>query len=224
MRSPIESFESANPPPSQPHEETLSALETLRLGAAHAYYSVSRALKFDKVASLLQRAELSLDLPLALLGQTYSPATTQNEKAAREVLSHLVHHFHSTPWMTYRSDFAPLPAGESKTTFLKTDVGWGCTLRSIQMIAAQTMVKHLLGPDWRWPLEADQHAGHTENTTNLIETATTTAAMTAEAATGMSPPSELVEVLRLFWDVPEAGSPFSIHNLCYYGADCGYVF
>jgi cysteine protease ATG4 len=126
--------------------------------------------------------------------------------------------------MTYRSDFAPLPAGENKITSLKTDAGWGCTLRSIQMIAAQTMMRHLLGPDWRWPLEVQQHVEHSENTTNVIGLTTTAALLEAEAgatSASISPPSELVEVLRLFWDVPEAGSPFSIHNLCYYGAECG---
>ena len=216
---------------SNPHQETLSALETLRLGAAHAYYSVSRALRFDKVASLLQRAELSLDLPVALLGRVYNPAAhnnnDNNEAAAREVLSHLVHHFHSTPWMTYRSDFPPLPAGENNKTLLKSDAGWGCTLRSIQMIAAQTMVRHLLGSDWRWPLDKDfNHVPPVEMATNLIEksaretTATTTTAAAA-ANEDKEAPSGLVEVLKMFWDVPEKSSPFSIHNLCYYGADCG---
>jgi Peptidase family C54 len=200
-----------------PQPETLSALETLRLGAAHAYYSVSRALRFDKVASLLQRAELSLDLPVALLGHIYSPATQHNNNqiAAREVLSHLVHHFHSTPWMTYRSDFAPLPTGENK--FLKTDAGWGCTLRSVQMIAAQTMIRHSLGADWRWPLDKD-HVVHAEQATNLIGRPPSP----PSPAVGVTePPLELLEVLRLFWDVPEADSPFSIHNICYYGAECG---
>lgn len=212
---------------SHPYPETLSALETLRLGAAHAYYSVSRALRFDKVASLLQRAELSLDLPVALLGKTYSPASEDNEAAARQVLSHLVHHFHSTPWMTYRSDFTPLPAGENKT-LLKTDAGWGCTFRSIQMIAAQTMVRHLLGPDWRWPLDKDStNHGITESATNLIGTGTPPppppAGTTAAAAAGAirDPPPGLLKVLQLFWDVPEEHSPFSIHNLCYYGTECG---
>jgi cysteine protease ATG4 len=204
--------------------ETLSKLETLRLGAAHAYYSVSRALRFDKVASLLQRAELSLDSPVALVGTIYSPAATKNETAAREVLSHLVHHFHSTPWMTYRSDFAPLPAGEGKITLLKTDAGWGCTLRSIQMLAAQTMCRHFLGRDWRWPLENDSHSNlHSETATNLIGLPPQPPLQTGTGAgaTSREPPSGLVEVLRLFWDVHEANSPFSIHNICYYGAECG---
>ncbi len=209
-------------PESEDHEqeqerETLSALETLRLSATHAYYSVSRALFFDKVTSLLTRADLSVNLPVALLGRIYSPATTQNEAAAREVLSYLVHHFHSTPWMTYRSDFYPLPAGENK--ILRSDAGWGCSLRSIQMIAAQTMIRHVLGPDWRWPLEKDkdQHALHN------VEMAPSSFSQAA-VPEKEQPPSELVDILRLFWDVPDANSPFSIHNICYHGAECAGVF
>lgn len=179
-------------------QEPLSTLETLRLGAAHAYYSVSRALRLDKVSALLQRAELAEDTPIALLGRSYSPGESPSDEATREVLSHLVHHFHSTLWMTYRSEFTALPAGE---TCLRTDAGWGCTLRSVQMIAAQAMLRHILGPEWRLPLVEAENAG--------------------SAAIGMDPPEGLAPLLRLFWDVPVPSSPFSIHNLCLHGATCG---
>ena len=180
-------------------QEPLSTLETLRLGAAHAYYSVSRALRLDKVSALLQRAELAEDIPVALLGSMYAPAESASDEAMHEVLSRLIHHFHSTLWMTYRSDFTALPAGE---TVLRTDAGWGCTLRSVQMIAAQAMLRHILGSEWRLPL-----VDNAENS----------------AVIGMDPPEGLAPLLRLFWDVPVPSSPFSIHNLCHHGAACGYV-
>lgn len=58
--------------------DTLSTLETLRLGAAQAYYSVSRALRLNKVTALLQRAELSVDSPVFLLGRCYDPTTVSS--------------------------------------------------------------------------------------------------------------------------------------------------
>jgi hypothetical protein len=198
--------------------DSLSPLETLRLGAAHAYYSISRALRLDKVAALLQRAELSLDVPIVLLGRTYTPLAhprddeghgdgedlgTDHALFRREGLAGFVLHFHSTFWLTYRTDFAPL-SGLSGFA-LRTDAGWGCTLRSIQMIVAQALQRHFLGQDWRWP---------------AFEAAEPPDADTLETLDA-SPHSKVTSLLRLFWDVPDAESPFSIHNLCRYGATCG---
>ena len=105
----------------------------------------------------------------------------------------MVRRFHSIVWMTYRSGFAPVAQ-------LTSDAGWGCTLRSAQMLLAQALLRHRLAPDWRWPVQAaDADAG---------------AAAAAAAA-----PEGLLELLRLFWDVPS--SPFSLHALCKHGAASG---
>ncbi|KAL4792328.1 cysteine protease atg4 [Aspergillus venezuelensis] len=112
--------------------------------------------------------------------------------------------FESRIWMTYRSNFTPIPRstdreGNSPLTLsvrlrsqlldaqgFTTDTGWGCMIRSGQSLLANAMAVLLLGRDWR----------------------------RSDAYQDEEP------LLSLFADTPDA--PFSIHNFVKHGAEfCG---
>ncbi|KAI8144536.1 hypothetical protein BJV82DRAFT_513029 [Fennellomyces sp. T-0311] len=47
-------------------------------------------------------------------------------------------------WMTYRHNYPPI-----RPSTYKTDIGWGCMLRSGQSLLANALLIHCLGRDWR---------------------------------------------------------------------------
>lgn len=110
--------------------------------------------------------------------------------------------FESRLWMTYRSNFDPIPrhqnhdAGSNMTLGVRlrsqlmdsqgftSDTGWGCMIRSGQSLLANGLSILLLGRDWR-------RGVNTEDESRL---------------------------LSLFADTPHA--PFSIHRFVKHGAEC----
>ncbi|CAG5126038.1 unnamed protein product [Candidula unifasciata] len=81
------------------------------------------------------------DSPLYILGKCYfrkkdDQTTTTEDQFLMDFVSRI--------WLTYRSNFYPIPG-----TKLSTDCGWGCMLRTGQMLIAQCLVTHFLGRDWR---------------------------------------------------------------------------
>nr|XP_018668478.1 cysteine protease ATG4D isoform X2 [Ciona intestinalis] len=102
------------------------------------------------------------DSPLWLLGKCYhlkkpslSSDTSENagsQQSTSESYNMLPKHlklflvdFHSKLWFTYRKGFPTL-----NDTNLTSDTGWGCMLRTAQMMIAQSFIVHLLGRNWRW--------------------------------------------------------------------------
>lgn len=58
-----------------------------------------------------------------------------------QALARLLHHFQSIAWMTYRTAFTPIAVGEVQ---LRSDAGWGCTLRRCEDRAADVHPRWLL--------------------------------------------------------------------------------
>ncbi|XP_073499910.1 cysteine protease ATG4C [Phyllobates terribilis] len=65
--------------------------------------------------------------------------------------------FISRIWLTYREEFPQL---EGSTW--STDCGWGCTLRTGQMLLAQGLLVHFIGRDWLWPKALDLYRPEAE--------------------------------------------------------------
>ncbi|XP_050238724.1 cysteine protease ATG4-like [Mercurialis annua] len=84
-----------------------------------------------------------------LLGVCYKMSEDEGGDAATSNgLASFTHDFSSRILMTYRKGFEAI--GDSKLT---SDVGWGCMLRSSQMIVAQALLYHKLGRSWRKPFD-----------------------------------------------------------------------
>ncbi|OAL31023.1 hypothetical protein AYO20_08444 [Fonsecaea nubica] len=132
--------------------------------------------------------------------------------------------FESRIWMTYRSNFTPIPRSQEPGSTMSlsfsvrlrnfaerdgfsSDTGWGCMIRSGQSLLANALVMLHLGRDWRRPHTYTNRTvsppnGHCLGSPPVTQTQ-------SEAS-----------ILSLFADSPLA--PFSIHRFVQHGASaCG---
>ncbi|XP_053707337.1 cysteine protease atg4da-like [Synchiropus splendidus] len=85
-----------------------------------------------------QKSHFSKSSPVVVLGNVYH----LKDSSERDCFYRC---FESLLWLTYRRGFSPL-VGSSLTS----DSGWGCLLRTGQMMLAQALLLHLMPPGWSW--------------------------------------------------------------------------
>ena len=86
-----------------------------------------------------------LSLSLSPLSFPTADSTYTTVEGAPPHILAFMEHYHSIPWMTYRANFSQI-----RGTTLSTDCGWGCMVRSGQMILATALHRHLLNQEWRF--------------------------------------------------------------------------
>ncbi|KRZ61478.1 Cysteine protease ATG4C, partial [Trichinella nativa] len=140
---------------------------------------------------LKQSTSFDSHSPIWLLGKQYAKNEPRpnlrrgfDENSAVGKLSDFLEDFRTRIWFTYRHGFQCIPG-----TKFDNDCGWGCTIRSGQMLLAETMLRHYLGRDSDWLL----------------------------GQSGLREDEALMhrKVIGLFCD--NLTSPFSLHNLVQIG-------
>ncbi|XP_006822046.1 cysteine protease ATG4D-like [Saccoglossus kowalevskii] len=140
------------------------------------------------------QTNFSYHTPIWLLGECYHHRPddpNETEQSAEDdcltPMERFKRDFTSRLWLTYRREFQQL-AGTSLTT----DCGWGCMLRSGQMMLAQSFLTHFLGRDWcLYDVETKEQIAYHR------------------------------QIVKWFGDQPGEQSPFSVHRLVSLGHEAG---
>uniref|UniRef100_A0A3P9B519 Cysteine protease n=1 Tax=Maylandia zebra TaxID=106582 RepID=A0A3P9B519_9CICH len=139
--------------------------------------------------TLKQKSKFSKRSPVFMLGKSYELKDEVDQQHFRWCFASLL-------WFTYRRGFRPLPGSS-----LTTDSGWGCVLRSSQMLLAQGLLLHLMSPgDYTLESKRSRHLSWGSILDRPVE-------------------STHRRILRWFADNPTA--PFGIHRLVELGKSSG---
>ncbi|XP_055923800.1 cysteine protease ATG4D [Eupeodes corollae] len=137
--------------------------------------------------------QIEIQVDESLVAQELGMDAIENQAAENpweEGIEGFKRDFYSRLWMTYRREF-PIMNGSNYTS----DCGWGCMLRSGQMLLAQGLLCHFLGRSWRWDPETQLHSTYEDNLHRKI--------------------------IKWFGDSSSKNSPFSIHALVNLGQEMG---
>jgi cysteine protease ATG4 len=84
-------------------------------------------------------SETCLSTKVYMLGSCYDPIIDKENAFLAYKKA-----FESILWFTYRRDFQPMIPYE-----YTTDAGWGCMLRSAQMMLGEALQRRILGREWK---------------------------------------------------------------------------
>lgn len=112
-------------------------------------------MKYGKAMFSLDQNSITIQSPVWLLGQCYHRRMRQRIHYADQSqsmqsidcgITSFYQDFSSKIWMTYRKNCPQVFKGSS----LNSDCGWGCMIRSGQMLLANALTQLKLGRHWRW--------------------------------------------------------------------------
>ncbi|KAK9721144.1 Cysteine protease atg4 [Basidiobolus ranarum] len=126
------------------------------------------------------------DRTIYMLGTTYSFTLTELAEIKEKYPLEFIEDFKSRLWFTYRTGFTPIQPSD-----YVSDVGWGCMLRSAQMLLGQALVMLKLGREWR------------------------------KNSTSVESQRIYAQIVDLFLDDLTTHTPFSLHNFCTQGRQLG---
>ncbi|KAF3700573.1 Cysteine protease ATG4D [Channa argus] len=162
-----------------------------------------------------QKSKFSKRSPVVLLGTSYELKDQGERESFRRS-------FVSLLWLTYRRGFTPL-AGCGLTT----DSGWGCVLRTGQMLLAQGLLLHLLPPGWT--CSVSHHVvkddmdleSHPADDGQSFKDGPKKRSRTLSLGSRLERPREAKHRRVVSWFADQPSAPFGLHQLVELGKSSG---